>query len=435
MSRLLLILAAMVVLITACSDSDAEPGSPATVTATSLVQSRSVPSSVPTPEPSFSALPDPSPEPVSPPIVVKSQETVLPALLAEVTTAWGTDWSRRTIDLQDLRVGVVFSDPRDVIPPLDSPTFTSVVDAEFDPREPGMMVVIDGDARFYPLQILNLHEVVNDEIAGTPVAITYCPLCNSAVVFDRRVGGEELTFGTSGLLRNSDLVMWDRMTESLWQQITGEAIVGELAGTSLKMLPTSIVRFADFAEANPRGLVLSPDTGIYGAYGVNPYVGYSSAQAPDPNFFRGEYDERLPALERVIGVNTGGESRAFPFSLMAEIRVANDVVGGVPVVVFWGAPDTADALDAGTVAAGRAIGTGLAFLREVDGETLKFSLAEPNGDLFRDSASGSTWTLLGRAIDGPLAGTQLELAPHTNSFWFAWAAFHPDASLATSADG
>ena len=431
MPRLYLILAAMVILITACSDSDAEPGSPAAGTSTTLVQSPPVPSTV---EPG-SSLPDSSPGPVSPPLIVEPQETVLPALLAEVTKDWGTDWTRRTVDLEDFRVGVIFHDPRDVIPPLDSPTFTSVVEAVFDGREPGMMVVIDGDARFYPLQILNFHEVVNDEIGGIPVAVTYCPLCNSAVVFDRRVGGEELTFGTSGLLRNSDLVMWDRMTESLWQQITGEAVVGELTGTSLEMLPSAIVRFADFATEHPGGLVLSPDTGIYGAYGVNPYVGYSSAQAPDPNFFRGEYDERLPALERVIGVNTGGEDRAFPFSLMAELRVANDVVGGVPVVVFWGAPDTADALDAGRVAAGRSIGTGLAFLREVDGETLAFSLVESDGDMFRDSATGSTWTLLGRAIDGPLAGTQLEVAPHTNSFWFAWAAFHPEGSIATGTTG
>jgi hypothetical protein len=330
---------------------------------------------------------------------------------------------------------VIFRDPRDVIPPLDSPTFTNISEAQFEPREPGMMVIIDGDARFYPLQILNLHEVVNDEIGGTPVAVTYCPLCNSAVVFDRRVDGEVLTFGTSGLLRNSDLVMWDRKTVSLWQQITGEAVVGELTGTSLVMLPTSIVRFADFVAAHPEGRVLSPDTGIYGAYGVNPYVGYSSAKAPDPNFFRGEYDERLPALERVIGVNTGGEDRAFPFSLMAELRVANDVVGGVPVVVFWGASDTADALDEGTVAASRSIGTGLAVLREVDGVALAFSPTDLGADLFVDSETGSTWTLLGRAVDGPLSGTQLEVAPHTNSFWFAWAAFHPGGAIAVGPTG
>jgi hypothetical protein len=425
-SRLRLILVATIVVLGACAD--AEVGADVSDATTTTARGDS-------PSASSSAT---SSAPAAPPSTVldSASETVLPALLAEVTVDWGTDWSKRTVDLQDFRVGVLFADPRDIIPPLDAPTFTTVASAEFEGREPGMIVVINGDARFYPLQILNLHEVVNDEIGGQPVAVTYCPLCNSAVVLDRRVpGGQELTFGTSGLLRNSDLVMWDRQTESLWQQITGEAIVGELAGTSLEMLPSSLVRFADFAAQHPGGLVLSPDTGIYGAYGVNPYVGYSTAQAPDPNFFRGEYDERLPALERVIGVNAGGEDRAFPFSVMAELRVANDVVGGVPVVVFWGAPDTADALDAGRVAAGRSIGTGLAFLREVDGDVLEFSPADSGADLFHDSVSGSTWNLLGLAVDGPMAGSQLEPALHTNSFWFAWAAFHPEGSIASLGAG
>ena len=426
MWRFSVILAALAILFAACSDTGAAtPTStterlPTTVidsTSTTGSTGGSTNASVPTTVAIYSTQP----------------ESVLPPLLAEVTKAWKTDWSMRTVDLDELRVGVVFSDPRDVIPPLDSPTFTRVSEAEFEAREPGMLVVVDGDARFYPLQILNLHEVVNDEIGGIPVAVTYCPLCNSAAVFDRRVNGVEVTFGTSGLLRNSDLVMWDRGTVSLWQQITGEAIVGELVGTSLKLLPSSIIRFADFVTEHPEGLVLSPDTGIYGAYGVNPYVGYSSGETPDPNFFSGEYDERLPALERVIGVKAGGEDRAFPFSLMAELQVVNDVVGGVPVVVFWGAADTADALDVGTVAAGRAIGTGVAFRREVDDQVLAFSLGEPGANTFRDSPTGSTWTLLGRAIDGPLAGTQLERLPHTNSFWFAWSAFHPDGTVATSA--
>ena len=426
-------LIAVAVVAGSCADTEiGNTAAPETVAAPSLAPSLAP--SVPATTATTSA--PPLSTSTTSPVFEPPGETELPPLLAVVAADWGTDWSKRTIDLQDLRVGVMFCDPRDVIPPLDSPAYTSVADAEFDPAEPGMMVVIDGDARFFPLQILNLHEVVNDEIGGTPVAVTYCPLCNSAVVFDRRVGGgEPLRFGTSGLLRNSDLVMWDRLTESLWQQITGEAIVGELAGTSLELLASSIVRFADFAAEHPGGLVLSPETGIYGAYGVNPYVGYSSAQAPNPNFFRGEYDERLPALERVIGVSAGGEDRAFPFSLMAEFLVANDIVGGSPVVVFWGAADTADALDAGTVAAGRPIGTGLAFLRDANGETLTFSVADSGTDMFRDAQTGSIWTLLGRAVDGPLSGSQLEPALHTNSFWFAWAAFHPDGTIATGDAG
>lgn len=412
MHRFRIILVGTIVLLAACSGTDSTAPS---TTARAPASSSSVPPGVTAPSTSI------------------SPRTELPALLAEVTTQWNTDWTKRTVDLEDFRVGVLFSDPRDVIPPLDAPTFTSVGEAEFQDREPGIVLVVADDARFYPLGMLNLHEVVNDEVGGTFVAVTYCPLCNSAVAFDRRVNGEVLTFGTSGLLRNSDLVMWDRKTESLWQQITGEAIVGELVGTTLEMLPSIIVRFSDFASTHPSGLVLSPDTGIFGAYGVNPYVGYSSAEAPNPAFFRGEPDDRLPALERVIGVDAGNESKAYPFTQMAEIRVFNDVVGGEPVVVIWGAADTADALDANRVEAGRAIGTGLAFLRTVKGQTLTFVLAASDEDQYVDAETGSTWNLLGHAVAGPLDGSRLEPAAHTNSFWFAWSAFHPDGILFTGA--
>jgi len=421
MRRFRIIFVGTIVVLAACSGTD--------VTAGPSQRQEAVPQepSAPSTTPSVSSSTEP-PTATAPSI---APTTVLPVLLAEVTTEWNTDWSKRTIDLEDFRVGVFFSDPRDVIPPLDTPTFTSVAEADLEGREPGIVVEVADNARFYPLRILNLHEVVNDEIGGTFVAVTYCPLCNSAVAFDRRVNGEVLTFGTSGLLRNSDLVMWDRNTESLWQQITGEAVVGELAGTTLEILPSSIVRFSDFAGAYPPGLVLSPDTGIFGAYGVNPYVGYSSAEAPNPAFFRGEPDDRLPALERVIGVNLGTEDKAYPFTEMAEIRVFNDVLGGESIVVFWGAADTADALDANRVETGRAIGTGSAFLRTVDGRTLTFVLAESDGDLYLDLETGSTWNLLGHGIAGPLDGSRLQLAVHTNSFWFAWSAFHPDGILFT----
>jgi hypothetical protein len=176
---------------------------------------------------------------------------------------WKTDWSKTTIDLSELIRGLTAADPRDGIPPIDNPKYETVAQASewLDDREPIVMLELDGAARAYPLRILTWHEIVNDEIAGTPVAVTYCPLCNSAVGFDRRVNGQTLGFGVSGLLRNSDLVMWDRQTESLWQQITGEAIVGDLAGTQLPVIPTPIVSWKDFRETFPDGDVLSRDTG------------------------------------------------------------------------------------------------------------------------------------------------------------------------------
>lgn len=335
---------------------------------------------------------------------------------------WNTDWSKRSIDLSELIRGLGAADPRDRIPPLDDPQFETTDQAAewLDEREPVAVLEMGGEARAYPLRILTWHEIVNDQVGETPVAVTFCPLCNSAVGFDRRVGGQTLRFGTSGLLRNSDLVMWDRQTESLWQQITGEAIVGQLTGTRLAFIPTPIVPWQEFRRRFPEGMVLSRQTGFERDYGTNPYVGYD--RESQPFLFTGELDDRYPAMERVVGVSAGGENKAYPFSVIAQERAVNDTVGGEPVLVVWGAADTASALDSADIAQGRSVGAGLAYLRTVNGRTLTFEPLED--DTFRDQETGSVWDLLGNAVSGPLVGSTLTPAVHTNHFWFAWAAFN-----------
>jgi hypothetical protein len=342
-------------------------------------------------------------------------------------TGWRTDWNKRSIDLRELIPGIGASDPRDVIPPLDDPKFETVDQASewLAGREPVALLELGGEARAYPLRILTWHEIVNDEVAGEPVAVTFCPLCNSAAGFRRTVGGQVLRFGTSGLLRNSDLVMWDRQTESLWQQITGEAIVGQLTGSRLSFIPVSIVPWEEFRSKFPGGKVLSRDTGFSRAYGTNPYTGYDTSVSPF--LFTGEPDSRFPAMERVVALRIGGTSKAYPFSVIAKERAVNDVVGGQAVLVVWGAANTASALDDGNIPQGRAIGAGLAYLRSAGGQTLTFEPAGEEG--FRDLETGSLWDLLGYAIDGPLKGQRLTPAIHTNEFWFAWAAFNPDAPV------
>jgi hypothetical protein len=360
--------------------------------------------------------------------VVDDGRADLPPTVAAVTEAWPTDWTRRTVDPGELAVGIPAEDPRDRIPPIDTPRFESVDAAAgwLDPAEPGALVTLGGEARFYPLAILTRHEVVNDRFGDVPVAVTYCPLCNTALSFDRRVDGEVLRFGVSGLLRLSDLVMWDDATGSLWQQITGEAIVGELAGTELVTVPTAIVSFAQFQEAHPDARSLSRDTGFGIPYGANPYVGYSSGDGPIPQFFDAEVDGRFPALERVVGVSEGGEEVAFPFPVLEAEQVVHDDVGGVPVVVWW-VPGTLDALDAGRIADSRSVGTGIAFDRRVDGRVLTF---EPSGDdRFTDVETGSEWDPTGLAVSGPLEGARLDLVTHRNELWFAWAGFFPDGRV------
>lgn len=342
---------------------------------------------------------------------------------------WETDWSKRTIDLSELVLGIQRADPRDSIPPIDDPAFETVDEASewLTDREPVIALTLEDEARAYPLRILNLHEIVNDVVGGRPVAITFCPLCNSAVTFDREVNGQVLRFGVSGLLRNSDLVMWDRQTESLWQQITGEGIVGELAGTDLTFIPSPVVAWGDFRERYPEGGVLSRAQGIYPAelYDTQPYVGYDSANRPF--LFGDEVDDRFPAMERVVGVRVNGETKAYPFSVISEEGAVNDEVGGRPILVLFGAEDTASVLDSRDVSQGRAVGVGLAFERMVGDRVLTFETR--GGDLFVDQETGTTWDLLGVAVEGPLAGEKLTPMIGTNELWFAWAAFNQGAPV------
>ena len=327
------------------------------------------------------------------------------------------------VPLEDIRPG---GPPPDGIPPIDDPVFESVDDAGewLEAQDPVMVVDIDGDARAYPLSILTFHEIVNDTVAGKPLLVTYCPLCNSGLVFDPVVDGEALDFGTSGRLWHSNLVMYDRATRSLWSQFTGEAIVGERLGTALDRLPMQMVAFNEYATRWPDGQVLSRDTGYDRPYGQNPYTGYDSAD--EPFLFDGETEGPLGEMARVV--TTGGEADpvAYPWEILERDRVVTDEVDGEPVVVLW-APGTASALDSSDISSGKDVGAAGVFKPVADGEELTL---EPEGqERFRDQETGSTWTVLGEAVDGPLAGTQLERVTHDDTFWFVQFAFRPDTRV------
>lgn len=360
-------------------------------------------------------------------VVDDDPKAALTSDVRDATEPWDTDWSRRTVDPGEFLVGIPAVDPRDRIPPIDTPRFEPIEAADWlDDREPGALVQFNDEVRFYPLSILTRHEIVNDRYGDIPVAVTFCPLCNTALTFDRRVDGEALRFGVSGLLRKSDLVMWDDATTTLWQQITGEAVVGELAGTQLDIISTAIVSYGDAKESFPDALSLATDTGFGINYGANPYEAYSSSN--QPFLFDDDPDPRFPALSRVVGVSVDGVDKAYPFELISEKGAVNDVLGDTPIAVLWGG-ETADALDSSTVADGQAIGSGIAFDRTVGGQTL--TLSTSGEDLFTDAETSSTWNLLGQAVDGPLAGEQMDTVSHRNEFWFAWASFFPDGDVYT----
>jgi hypothetical protein len=258
-----------------------------------------------------------------------------------------TDFSKRSIEWNEIMSG---GPPKDGIPSIDEPQFQLVADeTDVKPNEPVIGLEIGGDARAYPLRILMWHEIVNDTVGGEPVAVTYCPLCNSAVVFERVVKGETTTFGTTGKLRNSDLVMYDRLTESWWQQFTGKAIVGEMTGTQLEILPARLESLAQFRERHPDGRILVPNNPNFRNYGRNPYAGYDSSARPF--LFRGDLPEDINPMVRVVMVRT-----AEPTIVSLDLLREHERVEAGDVTISW-QPGQASALDDSSVAGGPDVGT------------------------------------------------------------------------------
>lgn len=316
--------------------------------------------------------------------------------------------------------------PPDGIPAIDNPIFVSVKEADewLKDREPVIAFQMQGDYRAYPLQVITWHEIVNDVVGGHPVAITFCPLCASALAFGREYQGKLYDFGTSGMLYKSNLVMYDRQTKSLWAQITGQAIVGDLAGARLKPYPAGIISWRQWKQAYPQGKVLSRKTGYRRPYGRNPYVGYDRIDQP-PFLFRGKLDNRLSPMERVAAIQLGKIYKAYPFQLLTKKRVVNDLVNGQPLVVFFQS-GTASALDKAEIASSRDVGAVAIFDPRLDGRRLTFSMGQ---DAFVDKQTGSLWDIFGRARKGPLKGKTLTRLTYLDTFWFAWAAFQPETII------
>ena len=312
----------------------------------------------------------------------------LSALLIGMTSvsadpaSWRQEWPRTDFSRHSLAYDEIVSGgpPKDGIPAIDNPSFVPVSEVRgLAPRIPVVSVAIGGDTRAYPLRIMIWHEIVNDTVGGVPIAITWCPLCNSSVVFDRRVGGRTLSFGTTGKLRNSDLVMYDRETESWWQQFGGECIVGALLGAELKIMPMRVESFDRFAARFPHGLVLLPPAGNQLAYGRNPYGGYDSASAPF--LFRGKYAGPAAPLARVVTVG----DEAWTLDLLKKRRR----IEAGDLVLTW-EPGQVSPLDTADIDSGQDIG---------------------NVVVQRRTAKGS------------------EDAVYDVSFAFAFRAFHPQAPI------
>ncbi|MAF13275.1 MAG: hypothetical protein CMI53_00070 [Parcubacteria group bacterium] len=283
-----------------------------------------------------------------------------------------TDGVKHSIPLDKIVGG---GPPKDGIPSIDNPKFTTVSEAsdEFADEDPGIAVSLNGIDRFYPFQILVWHEIVNDTFDDQRVLVTYCPLCLSGIVFDPVVNGQRVEFGTSGKLWNSNLVMYDRKTDSLWSQILGEAVVGELTGTQLKILESDQMRFGEWKRLNPNGQVLSKDTGATRFYGRDPYGDYYTS--PGVFFNVDNRDDRLPEKAFVLGIVIGEEAKAYLPEAVKKVGTLEDKFAGKTII------------------------------------------AEYKSDI-------DTVQLFEKRSDG----TRERINPFPN-FWFSWVAVHPDTEL------
>ena len=302
--------------------------------------------------------------------------------------------------------------PPDGIPSIDSPKFTSVKEAD-EILEDSELVVglnVNGDIRAYPLQILVWHEIVNDNVGGVPVAITYCPLCFTNQIFNRTLqDGNVVEFGTSGKLYNSNLVMYDRTSDSLWSQGLAQGIVGKYAGVNLQRIPFDVANWKEWKELYPESKVLSRETGSSRPYGADPYGDYytnSEVLFPISN-----QDDRLGLKEIVIGLENNGQYKAYKLQDVEDKKIINDEINNKPIALFSSFPFMVRAFDP-----------------VVDGQALQFKY-NPQNNTFVDILKGSEWNFEGVAINGELKGKELIRLPYDEGFWFEWVAFHPDTEL------
>lgn len=365
--------------------------------------------------------------PSSTAVTVAPIQGVLPEGPSALDNRFNESFPPPLIDPSEIRSG---GPPPDGIPPIDDPQFVSVTDADVylnDP-EPVLVVDIDGDVRAYPIQIMMWHEIVNDTVGGVPLSVTYCPLCNSAVTFERTIRGVETTFGTSGSLYIANLVMYDRATETLWNQIDGRAVVGLLTGEVLTQVPSATVSWGDFKASRPDAKVLDRErTGASRSYGTNPYTGLDDPNG-QPFLFNGEVDVRAKAMQRIVAIEGSTQAVAWALDALSADAEANVTVGeidGEPLTIFWKAGE-ASALDARDIASGRDVGTVGVFSPVVNGEALTFVAV---GDTFVDDQTSSTWDVFGEAVDGSLVGSKLEPVTFIRTFWFSWSTFLPDTEF------
>ena len=295
--------------------------------------------------------------------------------------------------------------PKDGIPSIDNPVFTTVQNSHFmSDSDIVIGLDINGETKAYPLFILVWHEIVNDRVGDTPVSVTYCPLCYTNQVFERIINGQEVEFGTSGKLYNSNLLMYDRLTESYWSQALGMAVKGELSGYQLNLIPFDVITWGDWKILHPDTLVMTTDTGHIRSYATDPYGSYYTE--PRILFPVEHSDDRMHPKEIILGFHQNDIYKAYKQNDIESNVLVNDSIGEIPVMLISLFSENSRA-----------------FERTVDGQVLDFEYV--NGKII-DTQTNSEWNYDGLAISGEYDAQRLERMPIEPGFWFEWVAFHPE---------
>jgi len=316
-------------------------------------------------------------------------------------TIMETNGIKHLIPLDKIKGG---GPPKDGIPSIDNPVFADIQGSHFmSDSDTVVGLEINGEAKAYPIFILVWHEIVNDKVGGTPVSVTYCPLCYTNQVFERVIDGQEVEFGTSGKLYNSNLVMYDRLTESYWSQALGIAVKGELTGYQLNLIPFDVITWGDWKKLHPDTVVLTTDTGHIRSYATDPYGNYYT----EPRiFFPVEHsDDRMNPKEIIIGFNQEDIYKAYKQNDIELSVIINDFIGETPVMLISLYSENSRA-----------------FERTINGVVLDFEYVDRK--IF-DSQTNSEWNYDGLSVSGEYHGEQLERMPIEPGFWFEWFTFHP----------
>ncbi len=306
---------------------------------------------------------------------------------------------------------------RDGIPALTNPEIGPAREAFLASEDRVLGMVVNGEARAYPFEVLWWHEIINDTLGGEPILVSYCPLTGSGIAFDPHVKGQLRNFGVSGLLFENNLILFDRETESLWNQMLLGSQCGVDRGAALTRLPIVETTWGHWQQLHPNTTYATRDTGFFREYGVYPYGNYDDPNNASLTFPSSQFSPLRPPKELMLGVHRNGEAVAYSFGILrdlGDVLAINDQVGDLPLLVTWvGAEETAVAFD-----------------RHVNGQTLTFSVANDAAPTFVDAETGTTWNVKGTAIAGPLAGSQL--AQYNDAFvvfWFAWSIYYPNTRL------